>query len=381
MKSQNYFSRHKDSEIYKNVEVEKVIPGGDGLVRIDGKVVFVPGALEGETIDIIIVSEGRRFSRGQILEIRRPSDRRIEPLCPYYGSCGGCNLQHLGYEDQLELKESFVREHFRRLTGIELPDDFGFTASPPWGYRNRVQFHRADHGAGFKMRGSDRILHIDRCPVLTEPFNRFLASGESLSLERETFFADDTRWWSESSGEEIEVPLEGRRILFRADLFFQSNLKILPRLIDFALADVQGTHGMDLYCGVGLFSVFMKERFKEITAIELNPEVESAYRNNMGDYPFEFFGQSLEKWLRRKGRRKADFILVDPPRTGLSAKAREFLIRIKAPEISYVSCDPVTQARDVKELLDAGYVMEGIRGFDFYPQTHHMETVLRLRLR
>ena len=150
-------------------------------------------------------------------------------------------------------------------------------------------------------------------------------------------------------------------------------------MLSYALGDSRGHHGMDLYCGVGLFSVFMKQRFSHITAIELNPRVEPFYRKNMGDYSYEFFGQSLEKWLRRKGRSQADFILVDPPRTGLSEQARSFLIQMKVPELCYVSCDPVTQARDTKELLQAGYVPDSARGFDFYPQTHHMETVIRFR--
>ncbi len=380
MKSQNNSSEHKDSKIYKNVKVEKVVPGCDGLIRLDGKVVFVPGVLGGEIIDIEMVSEGRRFSRGRLLKITEPSDRRVEPVCSYYGRCGGCNLQHLGYTDQLILKESFVREHFKRLAGIDLPESFRFTPSPCRAYRNRVQFHKSHDGPGFKKRGSDEILRIENCPVLVGPLNDFLASGKTLVKERETFFADKKRFWNERSDSEIEVNVAGRSVFFRGDLFFQSNLSLLPELIDFALADVSGFHGMDLYCGVGLFSVFMKERFKRITAIELNPKVEAFYRKNMGEFPFEFFGQSLEKWVMGKGREKADFILVDPPRTGLSVKARKFLIRMKAAEISYVSCDPVTQARDTKELTAAGYRISDIRGFDFYPQTHHMETVIRFSL-
>ena len=379
MKSKNCTSENKDSEIYKNVKVEKVVPGGDGLIRLNGKVVFVPGVLEGETVDIRLVSQGRRFSRGKLVQIIESSGKRVEPFCSHYGRCGGCNLQHLGYQDQLTLKESFVREHFQRLAGIDLPAGFHFVSSPPAGYRNRVQFHKASEGAGFKMRGSDEILKLDHCPVLAGPLNAYLESGAIPKTERETFFADENRWWSESGKEDIEVVIGEKKISFRGDLFFQSNLTILPNLISFALQDVHGSHGMDLYCGVGLFSVFMKDHFKSITAIELNGEVESFYRKNMGDSPFEFFGQSLEKWIRRKGNKKADFVLVDPPRTGLSPQARKFLIQLKVPQLSYVSCDPVTQARDTKELLAAGYDLIDIRGFDFYPQTHHMETVIRFR--
>ena len=383
MKSQIDLSLHNDSEIIENVLVEKIVPGGDGLIRVDGKVFFVPGVIDGEVVDICKISEGRKFSRGRVLKIRKASPKRIEPKCPHYGLCGGCNLQHLGYEDQLKLKAAFVREHFQRLAGFNLPDDFHFVPSSPWGYRNRVQFHRGTTGAGFKLRGSDEILSINHCPVLSETLNKFLASGVTPSLERENYFGDDRHWWSETGREKIEVMIEGLRIRFRADLFFQSNLTLLPDLLNFALDDASGEHGMDLYCGVGLFSVFMKQKFDRITAIELNPEVESFYRENMADQNYEFSAQSLENWIRRIRHNrtgKTDFILVDPPRTGLSAQARKFLIRMKARDLCYVSCDPVTQARDTKELLAAGYKLIDIRGFDFYPQTHHMETVVRFRL-
>jgi len=138
-------------------------------------------------------------------------------------------------------------------------------------------------------------------------------------------------------------------------------------------------HAMDLYCGVGLFSVFLKETYHKVTGVELNPETESYYIKNMNGSDFEFFGQSLEEWLTMHEGEKTDFIIVDPPRTGLSAEVRQFLIRMKVPGLVYVSCDPVTQARDTKELIEGGYEIESARGFDFYPQTHHMETVVRFR--
>ena len=153
MKSRYNPLAHNDYKIYKNLQVEKVVPGGDGLVRLDGKVVFVPGVLAGESVDVRLVSEGRKFSRGELTAVNTPSDKRVEPFCPLYGECGGCNFQHIAYGEQLALKESFVREHFSRLAGVTLPEDFRFVPSPERGYRNRVQFHRCPEGAGFKKTG------------------------------------------------------------------------------------------------------------------------------------------------------------------------------------------------------------------------------------
>jgi len=128
---------------------------------------------------------------------------------------------------------------------------------------------------------------------------------------------------------------------------------------------------------VGLFSVFLRDRFRMITGIELNPETEPYYRANMEGSDYRFYGISLEQWLNRKGSGNADLIVVDPPRTGLSEKVRSFLKEMKVPDLVYVSCDPVTQARDAAELAASGYKLADIRGFDFYPQTNHMETVCR----
>ncbi|MBF9018656.1 MULTISPECIES: class I SAM-dependent RNA methyltransferase [unclassified Oceanispirochaeta] len=369
---------------YNSVRAEKVVPGGDGLFRIEGKVVFVPAVLEGETADIELVQQGKKFSRGRVLQLHETSPYRVEPFCSYYGRCGGCNFQHISYEKQLELKTSFVREHFRKFSSLELAEDFYFAASEPRAYRNRVQFHKAADGCGFKKRGSDSVIKLKSCPVLAPGLDKFLSSSETIKKDREIFFGTDSEYWSGRERENISIELRGKNIQFRSDLFFQSNLSLLPEMLDYIVefsdeSKSDSNHAMDLYCGVGLFSVFLKETYNKITGIELNPETESYYVNNMKGSDFEFFGQSLEEWLTMHEGEKTDFIIVDPPRTGLSPEVRQFLIRMKVPGLVYVSCDPVTQARDTKELIEGGYEIESARGFDFYPQTHHMETVVRFR--
>ncbi|QEN07296.1 class I SAM-dependent RNA methyltransferase [Oceanispirochaeta crateris] len=381
MKSQNSVSISRNSNIYHDVQVEKIIPGGDGLVRMKGKVIFIPGVIGGEIIDFKIVSEGKKFSRGSVIRIKESSENRVLPFCPVYEICGGCNMQHLSYEYQISLKESFVKEHFKRLAGIGLPENFKFLPSKPQHYRNRIQLHRGEEGCGFKMRSSDDVIPLTHCPVLVDSLNDFLSAKENIVGTKETFYGLEERYYRESGQEDIRVLIGDHPVHFRADLFFQSNLSLIPELLNFSLNGYKGQHGMDLYCGVGLFSVFMKERFSEITAIELNPKTEMYYRKNMAGASYHYFAMSLEDWVKKKSGPPADLIVVDPPRTGLSAKVRSHILKMNVPDLVYVSCDPVTQARDTKDLLEGGYEISAARGFDFYPQTAHMETVLRFRKR
>jgi 23S rRNA (uracil1939-C5)-methyltransferase len=384
MKSKKSSISSKVSPQYNSVRAEKVVPGGDALFRIDGKVVFVPAVLEGETADIELVQQGKKFSRGRVLQLHEESPHRVEPFCSYYGRCGGCNFQHISYERQLELKTSFVREHFRKFASMELPEDFSFASSDQRAYRNRVQFHKSPDGSGFKKRGSDSVINLRSCPVLVPGLDKFLSSSESLKKDRETYFGTDSSYWSGRDRENISVEIRGKNIQFRSDLFFQSNLSLLPEMLDYIMEFSENSgseHAMDLYCGVGLFSAFLKDKYKKVTGIEMNPETESFYNKNMEGSDYEFFGQSMEDWLSVNDCKQSDFIIVDPPRTGLSPEVRQFLIRMKAGALVYVSCDPVTQARDTKELLEGGYEIDSARGFDFYPQTHHMETVVRFKLK
>jgi len=369
----------EDKKIFKSCNIEKVVPGGDGLVRIDGKVFFIPGVLPGEIIDFEVEWSGKKFSRGVVTKIIKPSEKRVKPFCEYYGQCGGCNLQHMDYNMQLQIKESFVREHYQRIAGITLPDDFTFISSREQHYRNRVQFHRTASGPGFKMRSSEKVIPLKHCPILVESLNHFLAQNRGLNRDRETFFGYKNELWRESQPEKITVELNSKQVHFSADLFFQSNLSVLPDLLNFALQGLSGEHAMDLYCGVGLFSIFLKDLYNDITAIELNHKTEPFYRMNMEGARYEYFGISLEQWLRTNKKKHTDLIVLDPPRTGLSEKVRAFLSEASVHNLVYVSCDPVTQARDAKDLISAGYQLTDIRGFDFYPQTNHMETVCRFK--
>jgi 23S rRNA (uracil1939-C5)-methyltransferase len=378
MKRQGSYS---DRLILEHQQVEKVVPGGDGLIRNGREVIFVPDVLPGEIVDIGITERKRKFSRGICRRIVKKSEKRIEPLCPLYKDCGGCDFQHMDYEYQVELKTQFARELFRKFARMDLPEDFRFICSPSYAYRQRVQIHSNGTISGFKTKKGDKIVSVKECPVLIPSLNKHLKTLNPASFSgRKLFFGNENGVYSEDDNREFTYSIDGYDFTLKGNLFFQSNAHIISDMIQFALEGQHGDTAMDLYCGVGLFSVFLKEKFHRIIAIEMNPETERFFKKNMRYGEYEYFGMSLEQWLKAGHHKKVgkiDTILVDPPRTGLSKSVRLFLRELSVNHLIYVSCDPATQARDTADLLESGYRVESMRGFDFYPQTHHMETVIR----
>ncbi len=371
-----------EENILQNIYIETIVSGGDGLARAEGKVVFVPLVIPGETIDLSIIEEKKKFRRGICRQIIKPSEHRLEPFCPYYGVCGGCNLQHMDYDYQLQVKKEILKDLFRKFAGIELHQDVRFVPSPPLAYRHRIQIHSDGKAVGFKKRGSDAIAAIEKCPLLTEPLNSHIAALSPDSFRgRKMLFNQGDSIFEEGDEREISYELLDRTIRFRADLFFQSNHFLLPELVKYVMEDLSpGEEALDLYCGTGLFSLFLKDRYKKITAIEMNPLTEKYYHSNMKGSDYSYYGFSLEQWIRKGLHRKhrhLDLVIVDPPRTGLSESVRSFLTQCSIDKLIYVSCDPVTQARDTKILLEKGYIMEDMRGFDFYPHSNHMENVVK----
>ena len=367
------------------VTIEKLIPGGDGLARLNGMVVFIPGTLPGEKVRALVLERKKGWMKAEISEILQASPERRSPFCPLFGECGGCSWQHISYEVQLESKALFSKEALIRQGGFsedEIPD-FLLTSSPPEAYRSRIRPQiLPDGSAGFHSRGSGNIIPVKSCPVAVPGVNRFLADppGGVVPGSEPIVFGDAEEYWVADLNPEARAEVKGRTFHFPPGAFFQSNLHPLDSLIDFALKDAgrNGTRcGMDLYGGVGLFGAFLSETFDRVIGVDRDKRAKKYWLRHVGENG-TFHPLSLENWSRRRIEPKPDFIIVDPPRTGLSPSIRKVLARLKVPQISYVSCNPVTQARDIRELRRAGYELTDYGVFDLSPQTPHVETVARL---
>lgn len=369
--------------------IEKIASGGAGLGRLDGKVVFVPYTLPGETVEVRLVQEKKDYARAIPLRIAESSPLRRKAECPLFTVCGGCDFQHIDYAQQREIKRGLYREAFRRTGGIDLVcGEIPFEDSDPFGYRSRVQVHRASgRGWGYKEAYGGRVVPVEYCPVAVPEINAFFADGGKSVLssgrERVNLFGRNGRLYSRDD-EEIEVSILGKNLTFSTACFFQSNLPMLEKLVRGAFGGLSGSLALDLYGGVGVFGVFLADGFRRVVTVEENPVSAGFAGRNLPPDGTEVYPGSVEKWLESRGRSGGagmpDLVIVDPPRGGLSPSVRNFLLKSCPPEIVYISCDAVTLARDARYFLDRGYSLKEFRIFDFYPQTAHMESLCRFAL-
>lgn len=379
------------------VEIERILPGGVGLAHAEGMTLFVSLAAPRDLVRVEIDRIRGKIAFASIREILKPSPLRVEPPCPYFGRCGGCDFQQLGYEDQLEAKLEIIRDCLHRIARIEHPPEIKIHPSPaPWAYRSRANW-QVDPGLkqlGYFERGSRRICDVEYCAVLEPELQQALQALRKALPD----LPGGLREISATVGDEglsVKPPLAGfetvevsRRIgaesyLFSAAAFFQTNYGLLEPLVLAAIADDTGEVAIDLYSGVGLFTIPLGRRFKHVTAIESNPISTSFARKKIRHAQLpnvEIVTANVAHWFSRQTAAPGpvDLILLDPPRTGAENNVIAGILNSGAGRISYVSCDPATLARDLKKLIAGGYLVDSIQAFDMFPQTHHIEAVTRL---
>jgi len=319
----------------------------------NGSVCFVDGALPGEVVEIKVIEKKKDFVKAGIVKILEPNIKRRIPPCQYYGKCGGCNAQYAEFELQIELLRQIILDLFSRTAKISLPQNFEIHYGAEWGYRCRAKVF-------FQMRGSNTIIPVEKCMILSKKLNEKL---KEISLTKRVRLFDN----------QSEFYL-GKHIYADESVFFQNNLQLLPKLIDeVRRAAGKGKLLLDIFCGVGLFSAFLQSEFERVIAIEQNPLCQKFAEKNLGKN-CAFYTTSAEEWLGKNAGILSDAcVLIDPPRTGISNEACDILCKNKTGKLIYVSCNPATLARDTRKLLNCGYELTNIQGFAFYPQTFHLE--------
>ncbi len=387
--------------------VEKLVYGGDGLARLEGRVVLAPFVLPGERVRVAPEQEKPGLVRARTVAVLEPAPERVSAPCPYFARCGGCHYQHAPYDFQLAAKRAILEEELRRLGKIEPPAEIEIAAAEPWGYRNRVQLHVRDGRIGYREGRSHKLCAIEQCPISSPRTNeciaalnrmvrdprwpRFLRSLEIFTDERQVqlnvveterpvarrFF----EWAAETIPGLVSGPLdyEGRFRVSR-NSFFQVNRFLLDPLVELAVGGAAGENALDLYAGVGLFSLALGRKFKEVTAVESGS---GAVRD------LEFNAQRAGLANVRAERRDAeeylaaldhapDLVLLDPPRSGLGKAVVARMAGLCPQRVTIVACDPSTLARDLAGLIAAGYTVDRMSMIDLFPQTFHLETVVQL---
>ena len=382
------------------VEIERILPGGYGLAHADGHTIFVSLAAPGDRLRVRVDRQQGNVLFASIEEILAPSPARIEPPCPYFGRCGGCDFQQLTYEKQLAAKAEIIRDCLQRIARIENLPEIYVTPSPrDWRYRMRAmwQIDEEQQTIGYYERGSRRVCDVVDCAVLVPELQQTL---ERLRATERHEFPPGLKHLDVVSGEngvslsppfadfeasELGLKIGAERYSYNAEAFFQINAGLLPPLLEFALRAVSGEVAVDLYCGVGLFTLPLSRRFKQVIGVESNPIATRFARRNLQQAQLEnarVINAGVADWSRSSAAKsmKVDFVLLDPPRAGAESVVIKQMIDFRAAQICYVSCDPATLARDLRKLIAGGYVIESLAAFDLFPQTHHVETVVRLNL-
>ena len=379
------------------VEIERILPGGYGLAHAEGKTVFVSLAAPGDRLRVRVERQQGNVLFASIEEILAASPLRIEPPCPYFGRCGGCDFQQLGYENQLAAKAEIIRDCLHRIARLDVVPEIVVTPSPrDWRYRMRAmwQIDRSEQTIGYYERGSRRVCDVVDCAVLMPELQATLERVRATDWHE---FPPELKHLEVVAGEngvslapafadfetrELELRILDETYSFNAEAFFQINPGLLAPLIEFALGDVSGDAAVDLYCGVGLFTLPLARRFKRVIGVEGNPSATRFAQRNLSRARLEnarVITAGVAEWFRGRALH-ADFVLLDPPRAGAESSVIKGILGVAAPRVTYVSCDPATLARDLKKLIAGGYAIESLRAFDLFPQTHHVETVVRLHL-
>jgi 23S rRNA (uracil1939-C5)-methyltransferase len=397
------------------VSVEKLVYGGDGLARLDEsatsettrRVVLTPYVLPGERVRVRSEREKPGLVRARPIEVLTPAAERVEPQCPYFGRCGGCHYQHASYAAQLAAKRAILAEELWRQAKITAPQDITLVAAESWGYRNRVQLHIEDQKLGYREARSRKLCAVSGCPISSPTINqlipviakmlrdsrwpKFIRSIELFTDEqRVQFNVKETDqsvarrffdWCADAIPGLVPGALDyNGRFRVSGNSFFQVNRFLLDALVETALEGAQGDAALDLYAGVGLFSLPLAKRFGEVTAVESGAGAVHDLRWNAdraGASNLRAEQQTAEKFLESL-QDAPDFVLLDPPRAGLGPEMVTQLCRLKPHVVTIVACDPVTLARDLAGLIGAGYRLERLTVVDLFPQTFHLETVARL---
>ncbi|HEX3419972.1 MAG TPA: TRAM domain-containing protein, partial [Candidatus Udaeobacter sp.] len=364
-----------------DLKIADVAFGGKGVAREQGKAVFVPYTIEGETISAEIVREKKQFAEAELVEVKQSSPNRIAPECPYFGRCGGCAYQHIDYQHQLAIKWRQVRDALQRIGKLKHVPMRPIVASPmQYAYRNRITVHALDGMIGFFRRDSHRLINIEHCPIARDEVNSALAKLREQKHVRDGHYtlraASEPRVFSQINDDSAEAL---RNLII--DLG-PPNQRLL----------------IDAYCGAGFFAKALLDKFERVIGIDWDRFAITAAKENASEKETYIAGD-VESELQKvvavhlnravpgndglAGRLRSiapTTIIVDPPATGLTEGVRTAITDLAPDTLIYVSCNPPTLARDLKELQHR-FVVNSITPLDMFPQTAEIEVLAHLEAR
>ena len=401
--------------------IDRLDHQGRGIGYINDKITFVENALPGEVVDVEIIKQNKKINEAIVKKYIKTSDKRINSICPYYEKCGGCNILHLSYEEQLKYKENKIKEIMLRYASIDEDKIKPIIGSAKnINYRNKVTL-KCNGKIGYHQRRTNDIVSIDYCFLANDKINNVIKELSKFDIEKEVdeiiirdvneddlsltlslqtdkfnekkfekykkladslTFKASKKTYNLSGKSKIIGRLGEKKYKISSESFFQVNTLQTVSMYDKVLDYVKmydKPKVLDLYCGTGTIGIYISDYAKEVLGVEINPSaIKDAEINKElnGIKNIDFIVGDTKKVLH-KNNFQADIVIVDPPRAGLDKEVIDDLFKINSNVIIYVSCDPITLARDLK-LLNEKYEVKEITPLDMFPNTYHVETIVLL---
>jgi len=410
----------------------KLVYGGEALGHAEGRTVLVPRALPGERLEVETLRVAKGVVHARPLHILKAAPERVSPPCPYFGRCGGCHYQHLGIEHQILWKSEIVCETLQRIGKISWDREITVHQARPWNYRNQAQLKVAESESGEVALGffageSHQLVPIDECMILSPRLNQVLSQLRRPEWIGRLLGCREVELLANGRDDQVRVTLHGYPAAGGADLlagslireldgvvavafqdgrntevfgrpdfiyevgefryqlsagaFFQSSRHLLSELVNAVTESSSGDLALDLYAGVGLFTLPLARRFRQVVGVESHPAAASDLKANAASHGLEqvrAVGQRTSEFLRRFAQKQPDLVVLDPPRCGADKSTLRFLVDLQPRRIHYVACHPPTWARDLSYLLSRNYSLEEVEMFDCFPHTYHIECLARL---
>lgn len=361
------------------LEITDLSRSGAGVGRdASGRVIFVPFTAPGDRVRVVIVEEDKRYAEGRVLAFLQKSAERVEPPCPVFGECGGCEWQHLSYERQWQAKKAGLLHALSRV-GVETKVAWeDFPAERIWEYRNRVQLRGFENQIGFYSRQTRRLVPIEKCWIARPEINARIPLAREAGCSRPREYKVEIEVLD--SGEVTEAWNSGHS----AHGFRQVHDEQNEKLKQWVAARI-GAEGilLDLYGGRGNLSLGISERFREVHCVDIG----SPSQNPPGTPKnFNFHRSSVLDWLKREQNKLKGGaplrLILDPPREGLGTELGaivDILVTLPVESTLLIGCEPDPWSRALHRLMKRGWKLESLGALDFFPQTHHVESLASLR--
>ena len=400
--------------IKNNIKIERIDDQARGICFIDNKITFVPNTLIGEIVDIEIIKETSKYNIGKVKKYIKISEERIEVKCPFYNECGGCNLLHTNYTNSVLYKKDKLKNILSKFAGIDIDIEF-IENKNIFNYRNKVDLKIVNSLWGYFNSNTHDFVNIDNCLLVNNEINKVIENKDLFNIKSGNIVIrcnyNNEILIAINSSDEVSIDIDSLKVkvklvgivvndqvyygekyfiesvnnkLFKVNYnsFFQINPYITNKMIEIIEDNIVGENILDLYCGVGFLGQVISNKVNKIYGIEINQNsildaISNANMNRL-DNTYYMCGDSSK--LIDKIKDNIDTVIIDPPRTGLYKNMYDDLIRISSDRIIYVSCDPITLARDLKELNEY-YIVDKIYGMDMFSNTYHIESIAILNKR